>query len=179
MARCRIVHYLLLIASVPLLCPQLAHALEPQQKTRAATAPDVVLTGQGMLQGRLVNRNGQPLANSAVVVTAGQRRIATKTDANGFFQAELKTSGLYAVSAAGGVITCRAWSTRTAPPVAQQGILLVSDEQTLTAQGPRGFFTNPIVIGGVIAAAVGITIAVASDDDDDPPPVVAPVPDAS
>ncbi len=64
----------------------------------------------------------------------------------------------------------RLWAPRTAPPAAQQRVLLVSDSKVVLGQNcggnALGWLANPWVLGGLVAAAIAIPLAVANSDDD-------------
>lgn len=138
---------------------------------------DVELNPGGLLVGRLLDASSRPVANAPVSVLAGERCIArTGTDESGVFAVIGLRGGVHQVRAANTAGLYRLWAADTAPPQAPASVELVSDESVIRGQwGPppgNGFLkqakvmaTNPFVIGGVIAAAVAIPLALADDDD--------------
>ena len=153
---------------------------------RVVETVDVELTNEGLLQGKLVAQNGQPVANAPVVLVQSSQALAkTTTRVDGTFQFNALRGGLYNVMAAGTPINVRAWAPRTAPPLAHDGLLVVKgavvrgqgctvDSCTGTCGGacdacgvgggPLGLLMNPFVIGAAVAAAIAIPLAL--DDDD-------------
>jgi hypothetical protein len=153
--------------------------LRDHLRTDATTIRDVELKPGGLLVGRLLDASGRPVAKAPVSVLAGERCIArTDTDKSGVFAVIGLRGGVHQVRAAntGGVY--RLWAADTAPPQAPTSVELVSDETVIRGQwGPppgngllkqaKVMATNPFIIGGVIAAAVAIPLAL-SDDDNGP-----------
>ena len=90
---------------------------------------DVALGQNGVLNGRLVNAEGQPTKNANVLVHRGGQLIASTTsNAHGLFSIQNLVGGLYQVTAANQQHTFRIWNSETAPPVAAKGILLTSSQ---------------------------------------------------
>jgi hypothetical protein len=84
------------------------------------------------------------------------------------------SGGVYELQTLASSDVCRVWAPRTAPPSAQDGVLLVTDDEL--ARGQRGCFgeggalswlSNPWVLGGIVVAAIAIPLGVAAADDDD------------
>lgn len=155
-----------------------AVAAEPQ-----ATAPDIIqdaeLARSGVLRGRVYNAQGAALDGVDVtVLSTDSKAVLSRTNDRGeFFVGGLK-GGVYQVVAGQGSQVIRAWSEGTAPPTAQQQILVVSDPRVAVGQwepGTLGYFmqearytlSNPLVVGGIIAAAVAIPVAIHNANDDD------------
>ena len=181
-----------LTASVALATPVPALAVEqvrPIAQTgvdaASASAPtaklvtDVALDDAGALNGQAVNLQGQPLAGATVVLDDGRKQISTTADAQGQFRFADLRGGAYRVQAGQQMKMCRAWKAGTAPPAANRGLMIVDGEQTVLGQycatpvggggsRLRELMYNPLVIGGVIAAAIAIPVALHNSDDDDP-----------
>jgi hypothetical protein len=158
------------LAMIGMCLPQTLLAAEPVKPV----VNDVKLWGGGTLLGQLVDAQGQPVPDTVVTLrdNAGNA-VPTKTDTRGYFAFQGLKSGAYVLSGAEAQGTYRAWTESVAPPSAQPGVLMVAGNETLRAQMPLGSFIarHPILIAGVIAAAIAIPIAVhnANDDDDDRP----------
>ncbi|NMC21949.1 MAG: carboxypeptidase regulatory-like domain-containing protein [Thermogutta sp.] len=134
---------------------------------------DVALQGDGVLLGQVVNPQGAPLAGAAVRINDGKQQLGTaKTNQDGYFAFQGLKGGLYQVNAANGSGMFRLWAARTAPPSAQKGALLVSGQDLARGQmlpRLRTWMQNPWVVGGVIATAIAVPVAIAADDDEEEP----------
>jgi len=146
---------------------------------------DVALDSGGGLNGQAVTAQGQPLANSPVTLDDGARQWQATTDAAGQFRFDDVRGGSYRIQSGNQVQLCRAWKPGTAPPAANQAVMVVDGQPTVLGQycgSPVGcgtpvcggmsdckeFFSNPFVIGGIVAAAIAIPIAIHNANDDDP-----------
>ena len=134
---------------------------------------DVALQSAGVLKGQVVNQQGAPQTGTQVAaVQNGQTLAVANTDQAGRFEMANLSGGVYELRTAANSEVYRFWAPRTAPPVAQDGVLLVSDSNVALGQhgygngGALGFLANPWVLAGIVAAAIAIPLAVASDDDD-------------
>ena len=138
---------------------------------------DVALAQGGLLTGQLLDEQLRPLAGSNVVIATNGRTVAaTVTDADGVFAVAGLRSGFHQITAASAVENCRFWTVGTAPPRAGQGVRIVAGAGVVRGQwGPppaannfvkraKVWATNPFVVGGVIAAAVAIPVALNNDD---------------
>lgn len=131
---------------------------------------DVALQEGGILYGQVVNREGRPVGQTTVSVQTGEQLLGVvKTDEMGRFAIRGLNPGVYQMSASEGTGMYRLWSPRTAPPGAQQAMLIVAGEdvsrgQALSRLGQ--FVRNPWVIGGAVATAIAVPIAIAADDDE-------------
>jgi hypothetical protein len=142
-------------------------AAEKPVAARQATASviDVSLIDGGVLQGQVVNPQGQVVANAPVVLTQGKNEVAkATTNQNGQFALKGVKGGVYVVSTDGAVGVVRAWSPRTAPPSSVYGVLLVPQDVTTRAQ----LIGNGNMGLGAIAVLtlVGTVIAVSLDHND-------------
>lgn len=145
-------------------------------------ALDVALQANGVLVGQLTDSQGQPLANVPVsVVTNGKEIARCQTSPTGAFQAADLRGGVVQIVAGNTSRTCRLWAPETAPPAAQQGVLMVSQGDVVRGQccgapvtcgscvGGRGgllgvMLDHPLVTAGVVGAAVAIPLAVGDDN---------------
>ncbi|MBN1854824.1 MAG: carboxypeptidase regulatory-like domain-containing protein [Pirellulales bacterium] len=140
---------------------------------------DIALGPDGLLIGRIVNAQGQPMSNIPVSIRQINQEVArTTTDENGTYVIRDLQGGVYHVVAGNGTRICRLWASQTAPPSALKGLLVVSNPEVILAQyqtGPLGTFfenakytlTNPLIIGGIVAAAVAIPVAIHNSNDDE------------
>jgi len=164
-----------------------------QVATTALTqAPrDVVLHEGGTLIGQVLDAQGAAVVNSPVAVrSAGKEIVRVQTDQAGKFSIAGLKGGVHEVATVESQGVYRLWAPNTAPPAAQQGLMLVSNGDLVRGQncgngvscgsacgsgcgggggGIMGWVANhPIITAGVIAAAIAIPLAL--DDDDAPAP---------
>jgi len=157
------------LATLGMAAPQVALAANPPAAARPAAAKvaDVALHQGTLLAGQLVDAQGIPVANAKVAVSQGNWTVAeTKTTKDGVFAVRNLKGGVYTVNAAGTQAVYRVWTAETAPPSAKPAVLLVHGD---AARGQFGggllsALGNPWVLGGIVAAAIAIPIAL--DDDD-------------
>ncbi len=161
------------------------------QVTAIAVAPapqDVKLHEGGVLTGQVLNAQGAAVANSPVSVrSAGKEVVRVQTDQAGKFSIAGLQGGVHEVVTVESQGVYRLWAPHTAPPAAQQGLLLVSNGDLVRGQscgsgvgcgsgcgtgcgGGSGIgawvANHPIITAGAIAAAIAIPLAL--DDDDAP-----------
>jgi hypothetical protein len=167
-------------ASLGLFVPQMDYAANPGTASpsgtpgirEAAPVQDVALQPNGVLRGQVLDGQGRPVANGAVVVAQqGQLVTRTLTDEQGRFAVAGLRGGLYQVVTAQGGGVYRVWTAEAAPPVAKSAALIVNDETVVRGMqdgcqgGVLGFLGNPLVLAAIVAAAIAIPLAL--DDDDD------------
>lgn len=139
---------------------------------------DVALGSGGLLVGRLLDQQGQPLADAYVAILADQQTVAqTQTDANGSFAVAGLRGGVHQINAANAVQLYRLWVPGTEPPGAERIAQIVSGPDVVRGNwdGHGGmpqraikFASNPFVVASVIAAAVAIPIIVHAESDAPP-----------
>lgn len=162
-----------LLACMGLLIPQTSQAASPTDWSPASTpavlveraepaVTDVALAAGGTFRGQVVDQQGLPLAGAKVSLRQLQTEVAaTTTDADGNFSVSELPGGVYLVMAGPTSGLYRLWSPGTAPPGANDSAMLVAGGNLMRGQGGWMYWaTNPWVIGGVIAAAITIPIAV-------------------
>ena len=140
----------------------------PVVAATTASAPAVVnvaLRDGGVLVGQVVTDQGTPQPSVPVSIRSQDRELAiAKTGQEGYFAFKGLRGGVYQLVTDRGHGVYRVWSPGTAPPAAQQGALLVDGDQVVRGQegggGFRAFITNPLVIAGIVAAAVAIPVAI-------------------
>ncbi len=165
MNSCRRFGFILaLAASMPLLLPP-SSTFADGKAFRSSTL-DVVLTADRSLQGQLVDPNGAPISGSQVRLLSRGRTVAVaETGPQGEFQMRSVRGGVHQLVTDRGVAMLRCWTPETAPPSALKEVMLVSDGKTLRGQQPiSNLFTNPLIIGLAVAAAIAIPIAVNNSD---------------
>jgi hypothetical protein len=143
---------------------------------------DVALGHNGVLYGQLLDRQGRQLPITAIQLTNGHNEWVTYTDAEGNFRVEGLVGSTYQVHAAGQTEIVRMWAEGTAPPKASEGLLLVHDSSVVLGQhcgspvcgsmicAAKHPLANPFILGGIVAAAVAIPVAIHNHDADSDPP---------
>ena len=138
---------------------------------------DVALAPGGVLVGRVVDAQGQPTPAILVSIHHSNREVArTTSDQNGTYVFHGLQGGVYHIVSGKGTRICRLWAAQTAPPSAQDSLFIVSNPNAVLAQWETGSFgaflenakctlTNPLVIGGIIAASVAIPVAIHNSKD--------------
>lgn len=95
----------------------------------AANILDVALGKGGTFQGRLLDSDGQPVANRVVIVEQGKLAIKSVTNKNGDFSVSGLRGGEYQFTDANGSRqSYRLWAHDTQPPSVQSGSLLLYAE---------------------------------------------------
>lgn len=151
------------LACVGLLAGQMAQAASPVIR-------DVALQPGGILTGQVLNEQAVARAQSKIaVVHKGKPVTVTETDQAGRFVLTGLKPGVYELHLAEGGGAYRVWAPNTAPPAAEQGVLLVEDSRVVRGihhhdgGGHFGWLKNPWVLAGIVALAIAIPLAV--DDD--------------
>ncbi len=150
------------LAVVGMMAPQLAFAAPP-----ARSARDIALAKGGVLQGKVVDQQAAAQAGEAVRVLQNGEVVATaKTDAQGRFAINGLRTGVHQIETSATKSVYRLWTPETAPPAARNSVLLVDGGDVVLGQsggGILGALANPWVLGGIVAAAIAIPLAL--DDD--------------
>ena len=123
---------------------------------------DVRLSDDGTLHGQWLDAHGAAVAQQTVVLCQGTRALAeTRTDAAGRFAFLRIRGGIYQITNGSTAVACRVWTGSAAPPAALQQVLVTDRADVVRGAQPiSALFTNPLVIGLIIAAAVAIPLAV-------------------
>lgn len=136
---------------------------EPGAETLSPAIVDVAMIGPGTVVGQVLDPQGVGVAKTAVSFRAvNGPAVSTVTDEQGHFtQAGLGQGGVYEVAAAEGRGLYRVWQPGTAPPSAQSQALVVAGRRLVRGQGGKPFWslTNPVILGGIVGAAVAIPVA--------------------
>ena len=151
---------------------QLALAASPPMPRPTATASraavrDIALRDGGLLLGQVVDAAGSPQVNTKVAIARQSGIVATlTTNGDGRFEVPGLNGGVYQIITAHSSGAYRIWSARTAPPTAEQEVLLVAGEDVVRGQGPPGapggalrWLGNPWVLGGIVATAIIVPLA--------------------
>jgi hypothetical protein len=156
---------------------------------------DVELGQHDQFVGQIVDTQGQPIAGIAVTLRNQTVQLQTISNNQGKFQFSGLTGGTYQLETGqletGQLETgssgqlCRLWKNGTAPPKATGQMLLVQQDGQLVlgqdcgnpvcgspvggggASRAKRLLTHPLVIGGLIAAAIAIPVAIHNADDDE------------
>ena len=151
------------------------------RQSAATTMPmvvDVRLGAGGVLQGRVVDAQGIGAARMSVLVRQVEGDLAkTETDQHGDFTIRGLRGAVYQVVAGSSARVIRAWAPQTAPPAAHDSVLVVVGQEVVLGQRHAGLaghiwvcaknaLTNPLVVAGIVALAVGIP-AIANNRDKD------------
>jgi hypothetical protein len=163
----------------------MALLIGPAQSAESAKAKsiDVALRNGGILIGQVVDSDGQSLPGTEIVLSSGGKEIGRcQTGKEGWFQVGGLKGGSIEVAAAGTTGNCRVWSPGTAPPAAQQGLLVVAESdvvrgQHMTGRAPRRGYgrggnggllglmiDHPLVTAGAVGAAIAVPLAVSNDE---------------
>ena len=153
------------LATMGMCMSQVAFAVE------AAATPavvDIALSDGGVLHGHVVDLQGANVAGVPVSVKAQNRDVATATTAtDGSFAVQNLQGGVYQVAAGEGQGAYRLWSDGTAPPSAQKGAIVYT-QNGAPHSGLKMFLTNPLVIAAVVATAIAVPVALANSQSSSP-----------
>ncbi|MBL8817395.1 MAG: carboxypeptidase regulatory-like domain-containing protein [Planctomyces sp.] len=143
-----------------------ATPLAAAEQTTAGKIQDVELHSSGMLASRVVDLQGEPVANAEVTVQYEGRTIATATsDSDGYVAVKGLRPGVHSIHTTSSSTICRFWSENTAPPSAVRIPAVVSDGEVV--RGQFGAFNLPMLVyAGVSAAALFIAIDAEDNADD-------------
>lgn len=135
-----------------------------------ARIADVRLDAEGRLMGLLIDGDGVPLGRRELVLQKLQPKAApvpVKTDAAGRFTSGRLSGGLYEVRLDRRGQVVRLWEKQAAPPKALPALLVIAEDTTVRGQRRVGevLSSDTIVIGGLVAAAIAIPLAVSGSDD--------------
>lgn len=157
---------LISLATIGMILPQAALAAEP---TPAPAVVDVALSDGGVLRGQIVDLQGASVTGIPVSVKIQDRDVAATTStADGRFAVQGLRGGVYQVAAGEGHGIYRLWSAGTAPPSAQNGAIVYTQNGNGTGT-MRSLLTNRVVlIAGVVATAIAVPLALANSQSASP-----------
>lgn len=180
----RLSHFLTWMAAAGLCCPSLARGNEtalPVVATlgnKSGVIHDVSLSAGGVLIGQTLDESMRPIAGAKITIQSGGHPVAhTTSDANGVFAVAGLRGGVHQVIANDAVHHCRLWAPGTAPPGATNVLRFIPGKDNVV-RGQWGppihlghragtWATNPWIIGGIVATAIAVPIALHNLDDDD------------
>jgi len=111
---------------------------------------DVSLQANGELRGQILDQQGRPQSQTKVVFLQNQKVMGyAKTDVTGQFVIRGLQPGAYQIQTEVGGKPVRLWAPQTAPPVAQQAVLLVADGDIARAKGDTIDKYGPAIRGAV------------------------------
>ena len=165
------------LSCLGMLLSPMAMAAAPLAAPRSAAPSDVALGDGGVLVGHVVDVQGVAVAMATVTLADHKQEIAqVRADQEGKFSVPSLRGGVYRISSRGQDAMYRLWAPHTAPPVAQQGVILVVGGDVIRGQygkspGPFASMAqwvadHPLITAAAIGAAIVIPIAL--DDDNGP-----------
>jgi type III secretion system FlhB-like substrate exporter len=114
---------------------QIGTAAAQNEKPAQPLIRDFAISDSGVLRGKVLDRQGQPVANSPVVLLNGRSEVArAQSDARGDFQFQMVKGGLHQVATNGDMVVCRLWTAAAAPPAAQNAVLLCGGNTVVRGQ---------------------------------------------
>ena len=137
---------------------------------------DVALQGQNELHGRIVNHEGEGISGSIVVLTDSQNvpLVRTVADEDGRFAFAQVPAGPAMLYTEQSQTALRTWAANTAPPIAQQEVVLSENGPTVRGQlGGIDARTATILAAWGVALGIGIYYGTRNVT---PPPVPATAP---
>jgi len=167
----RISRIVLWLAIVGLIIPQVNTASAVTKRNEAGRQTvivDVALTQGNLLRGQLVNGEGAARAGIQVTVSADLWVICqTTTDEQGVFAVRMERGGMYTLSDGTTSTLVRVWTNQAAPPSANDGVLMVSDENVSRANLSRRYGgLHGVLDTAAVLGAIGGVIWLAADNDD-------------
>lgn len=156
--------FTVMLACIGLLAGQTVQAAKPLIR-------DVALQPGGVLNGQVLDEQAVAQGHSKLaVVYQGKPLTVTETDQEGRFMLTGLEPGIYELHLAEGGGAYRVWAPRTAPPAAEQSVLLVQDSRVVrgmhhgNGHGGFGWLANPWVLAGIVALAIGLPLALSNND---------------
>ena len=158
------------LAALGVVFPQLGVAAEPKTAAKpvvrtvaANSVLDIGLTQGGTFTGRVVDQTGAALEGAEVVVKQGKTEVTrTITDKQGSFVAKNLKGGVYTIASGATEGTYRVWAEKTAPPSAQDQVLIVMGQNgvrgqvgAVRGQDGGGLLTYVIVGTAIVGAGAG------------------------
>ena len=144
------------LAVVGLCLPEVALAAE---QTPPPVVTDIALAEGGTLHGQLVDLRDGGVAGAPVSLRVQDREVATTTTrADGHFEVQGLRGGVYQVAAGQGNGIYRFWSPGTAPPAAQKGAIVYTQNGGGQGGGLKMLLSNPFVVFGIAATAIAVPV---------------------
>lgn len=138
------------------------HAAQP----RGLDTSDVVLDGNGLLVGTVMNSAAQPLSQAKVEILNGQDVVATThTTSEGHFAVKGLRSGSHIIRCSDSQKVVRFWNTSAAPPNAISRVAVIVDQQPVVRAQANGMSGYMVPFGIGAAALAGTLWATLGQDD--------------
>ena len=122
---------------------------------------DLALGPGGLLQGTVVDQQGQPLPGTVVVLQRpDMRQLLIRADRDGRFALTGLRGGVYQLVAGKGKYVCRLWSPGTAPPNANDQLLVILGMDVHRGRSAAGQFVtsdqflNALIFIGAFAVPI-------------------------
>ena len=149
--------FLLLAGLVSLGSPLMAGEPVQIRATEEIRSSDVVLQNGGVLQGTVLNTEGQPVSGVTVSIHHKESSIAkTVSGADGKFAVKGLRNGAHLIEVGTQRQPVRLWGTDIAPPAAIENVAVVIDEEAVRGQMLGG----GTALGGALGSGVGWLIIV-------------------
>ena len=115
-------------AVVMMIGPHAVYAAQQQTSSqKQAAISDIRLAGGGLLEGRLVDSQAQPVERASVAILHDGLEVArAQTDTNGSFQVGGLRGGVHQIAGPSGTATCRLWQQGMAPPSARDSAVIIT-----------------------------------------------------
>ena len=173
------------LSCLGMLLSPMAMAAAPLAAPSPTAPSDVALGDGGILVGQVVDTQGVAVAMARLTLADHKQEIAqVRADQEGKFSVPGLRGGVYRISSRGQDAMYRLWAPHTAPPVAQQGVILVVGGDVIRGQcgdvicGQYGNSSepfasmvqwvtdHPLLTAAALGAAIAIPIAL--DDSNTP-----------
>ncbi len=157
--------------------PLMAGEPVPIGATEEIRSSDVVLHNGGVLQGTVLNTEGQPVSGVTVNILHKEASVATTvSNEEGKFAVRGLRNGAHIIEVGTKHQAVRLWGTNTAPPAAIENVAVVLDEEAVRGQmfrrgggGMRGGLPGSRIGGlALIGAATAITLGTTLDNNATP-----------
>lgn len=151
---------------------------EPVQirSTEEIRYSDVVLQNGGILQGTILNTEGQPISGAKVNILHEENTVAgTFSNEDGKFAVKGLRNGAHVIEVSSKLQPVRLWGADAAPPAAIEDVAIVVDEEAVRGQmfGGGGFIAGGGGLGGLaglglIGIATAVTLGTTLDNNASP-----------
>lgn len=136
---------------------------------RTSRALDVTISASNNVTGKLVDAQGNALADAKLVaLRADHKTVTATTAADGSFELSGLQPGVYTVVCGERGVLLRAWTAQTAPPASKEAVLLVNGDIRRGQLGDLNPFyaslTAEVFAVGVLTAAVVVPLAISMDE---------------
>ncbi len=135
-------------------------------QSRGFDASDVIVDGNGLLIGTVMNSEAQPLSQMKVEILNGQDVVATaQTTSEGHFAVKGLRSGPHIIRCSETQKVVRFWNTSAAPPNAISRVAVIVDQQPVVRAQSNGMSGYMVPFGIGAAALAGTLWATLGQDD--------------